>query len=235
MPPAFDESPFIPPMPSPYGTQRGVIPSPLSNREELVDDDEPSRSRRTPQRGPYPYPAYPGVMHTPAQWNNPGQWGTPGQGYGHSGLTPGHAQHLYAGTPWTGFQPPVYGPPHIYGYTPGQPHPHSAPYPVGPLPSVSSPYHPMSGAPYHPQAFPGQYMPGSVPMRHPPLHPEDMGHSFPERPTEETIRIDSWAVGAHCRCNLFFPFVEEMSVSKLSKQSRSLLHASLSELVLGPR
>ena len=41
-------------------------------------------------------------------------------------------------------------------------------------------------------------MTGSAPMGPMPLHPEDMGHSYPERPTEETIRIDNWAVGAHC-------------------------------------
>lgn len=196
--PSVEDSPFIPPMPSPYGGQRGVMPSPLSNEGTLPPEDgDQSRSRRRPPRGPYTGPYGP---YTPPQWGPGGQWGPPGSGYVPGlGLTPGPPQHLYPGTPaWGGYQPP-YGPPPMYGYPPGR-HPHSTPYPVGPLPSVASPYH---GAPYHPHGYPG-YMPGSVPTGPSQLYPEDIGYSFPERPTDETIRIDNWAVGAHCKLLLFF-------------------------------
>ncbi|KAF8509786.1 hypothetical protein JB92DRAFT_476024 [Gautieria morchelliformis] len=196
MPRSSGESPFIPPMPSPYGTQRGVIPSPLSVEESLETDDGPSHLNRIPPRGPYPYGPYPAPMHTPSQWTPPGPWGPPGQGYPPShGPAPGR---LHPGTPWAGYQYAGYGPPppHMYGYPP---HPHSAPYPVGPLPSGGTPYHPIHGAPYNPYGYPAPYMPGSVPIGPAVLHPDDIGHPFPERPTEETIRIDKWAVGAHCK------------------------------------
>ena len=54
-------------------------------------------------------------------------------------------------------------------------------------------------------------MPGSVPLGPMPLNPDEMGHSFLERPTEETIRIDSWAVGSHCKL-LLLPLVEEIAL-----------------------
>lgn len=174
------------------------MPSPLSVGESL-GPEEASQSRRIP-RGPYPYPAYTGPppMHTPAQWTPAGQWGHPRQGYPHShGATPGN---MYAGTPgWGEYQQPVFPPhlPHLYGF-PSSHHPQSAPYPLGPLPGVTPPYPPMSGgSPYHPHGYPGPYMPGSMPLGPMPLYSDDRSHSFPERPTEESIRIDNWAVGSH--------------------------------------
>ena len=229
MPNSSEDSPFIPPMPSPYGTQRGVIPSPLSVGESL-GPEETSQSRHTP-RGAYPYPAYMGPpMHTPAQWTA-GQWGHPRQAYPHSHSTsPGD---IYAGTPgWGEYQQPVYAP-NFYGF-PASHHPHSAPYPLGPLPGVATPYPPMSGgSPYHPHGYLGPSIPGSMPLGPMPLYPDDMGHSFPERPTKESIRIDKWAVGSHCNSiPFFFPFIAGMDTFQLvTARNSPLPRTALPELI----
>jgi hypothetical protein len=192
-----EDSPFIPPRPSPYG--RGVLPSPMSVAESLDTQDGPSHLGRMPPRGPYAYGPYPAPMHAPGQWA-PSPWYHPEQGYPPSqGPTPGR---LYGGT-WAGYQQPGYGPPpgpppQMYNYPPG--HPHSAPYPSAPLPSGGTSYYPIHGAPYQPQpyGYPPPLMPGSVPLGPAPLHPDNTGHPYMERPTGETIRVDKWAVGAHC-------------------------------------